>query len=276
MPDNQQPPIDHTQHLVEPDARPDLSSIPSRFGEDEWKSPAKKLRARLHKQLQEQQNLLFAEHKRAVLVVLQAPDAAGKDSTIRRCFGVLNPQRCRTHSFVKPNRRERDHDFLWRIHFRTPGRGKIGIFNRSHYEAVLIEKVKSLVSEEQIQARYDHINAFEKMLHDEGTTIIKFYLHISRAYQKRRFERRLRRADKRWKFSKNDLSEREYWDDYMAAYEQVFARCSPGFAPWYIVPAERRWYRDVVILRALLDKMQSMHLQLPRPDISLKSVTIPD
>ncbi|MBD3346627.1 MAG: polyphosphate kinase 2 family protein [Chitinivibrionales bacterium] len=268
--------IDANQYKVKAVKGPHLTAIPSRAGKDSWKKPYKKIRSDLRNQLVELEELLYANGDRAILVVLQAMDACGKDSTIRRCFGKLNPQRCRTHSFKEPSRREKAHDFLWRIHYRTPARGTIGILNRSHYESVLVEKVKNLAPENVIEKRYDHINAFEKMLADEGTIVIKFYLHASKQYQKQRLERRLRRPDKRWKFNKNDLVERTRWDEYSQAYEEVFDRCSTPFAPWYIIPAERRWYRDVIILKTMVEHLQALQLKLPEPDVDPESIIIPD
>lgn len=268
--------IDKKRYRVEPGSDVQLSDCPSRVGEDEQKQLAKKVSSQLAGQLTELQDLLYADRSRAVLVVLQAMDACGKDSTIRRCFGMLNPQRCRTHSFKQPTRLEQWHDFLWRIHYRSPAKGIIGILNRSHYEAVLVEKVKRLAPADVIEKRYHHINAFEEMLADEGTTIIKFYLHASKPYQKERLERRIRRPDKRWKFNVNDLNERAYWEDYMRAYEAVLRRCSTNHAPWYIVPAERRWYRDLVIMQTLVEHLRALNLKMPEPEIDLESVTIPD
>ncbi|MBD3320868.1 MAG: polyphosphate kinase 2 family protein [Chitinivibrionales bacterium] len=269
-------PLHTPDYRVTPGTQPRLEHIPSRAGENTWKGPAKKMRADLRTHLVNLHNILYAEGGRGILVVLQAMDACGKDSTIRRCFGMLNPQRCRTHSFKQPDRREKKHDFLWRIHYRAPARGTIGIFNRSHYESVLVEKVKNLAPPEIIEQRYEHINAFEAMLADEGTEVIKFYLHASKAYQKERLERRLRRPDKRWKFNKNDLAERKWWDDYMRVYEETFRRCSSTHAPWYIIPAERRWFRDAAILKILVERIEALGLELPRPDLDLQSITIPD
>ncbi|MFW6114267.1 MAG: PPK2 family polyphosphate kinase [bacterium] len=268
--------IEKTWYKVEPDDEVKLSGIPSYVGEDSQKTSYDSTHARLSRQLTELQDLLYADQSQALLVVLQAMDACGKDSTIRRCFGMLNPQRCRTHSFKEPTRHEQRRDFLWRVHARTPAKGTIGVFNRSHYEAVLVEKVRELSPPHVIEKRYHHINGFEAMLADEGTTVIKFYLHAGKQYQKKRLERRIRRPDKRWKFNRNDLTERRYWDDYMRAYENVFSRCSTERAPWYIVPSERRWYRDIVIMQTLVEHLRALNLKMPQPDIDLESITIPD
>ena len=169
---------------------------------------------------------------------------------------------------------EQRHDFLWRPHRETPARGMIQVFNRSHYEDVLVARVKELVPRKVWKRRYDHINAFEKLLTDEGTAILKFYLHIGKDYQKQRLERRLAKASKRWKFSESDLRERRRWEEYMTAYEEMLGRCSPAHAPWFVVPAERRWYRDLVITQALVDTLESMELQIPETDLDPEKVEI--
>src|SRR5262245_50233612 len=211
---------------VEPGSKVKLSKI--KTDEDGGLSKAEtdaefeKLRSRLV-DLQER---LYAEHKRALLVVLHAMDTAGKDSTIRAIFSGVNPQGCSVTSFKGPSTIERSHDFLWRVHIAVPARGMIGVFNRSHYEDVLIVRVHGLVPEKQWRGRYDHINAFEELLHDEGITVRKFYLHISKEYQKQRLLKRLENPKKLWKFDPNDLKEREFWDDYQEAYEEALSRCS--------------------------------------------------
>jgi PPK2 family polyphosphate:nucleotide phosphotransferase len=234
------------------------------------------VRTDLRKQLASSQETLYADHRHAILVVLQAMDASGKDSTIRRCFGELNPQYCRTHRFKQPSMSEMDHDFLWRIHYRTPARGTMAILNRSHYESVLVEKVKHLAPDVLIGKRYDHINAFERMLTDEGTMVIKFYLHVSKRYQKQRLKRRLTRPDKQWKFSENDVRERALWDDYMRAYEEALTRCSTDHAPWYVIPSESRVFRDIIILKIMVDHLRSLDLKLPQLTIDPDSIDIPD
>ena len=261
---------------VRPGTNVSLDNVPSRQGDSSFKAEAKKRTGGLQEELKQLLDKLYATRERAVLIVLQAMDAAGKDSTIRRCFGPLNPQRVTTSSFRQPSRCERRHDYLWRIHMCAPKTGTIGIFNRSHYEAVLIEKVKEIVPVARIEKRYNHLNAFEHMLADEGTTVLKFYLHVSKAYQKKRLERRLRRPDKLWKFSKNDVPERRYWNDYMRAYEELFSRCSTNHAPWFVVPSERRWYRDLVITEILVRTMRSLDPGYPQSTIDPDSITIPD
>ncbi|MBT8484983.1 MAG: polyphosphate kinase 2 family protein [Phycisphaerales bacterium] len=228
----------------------------------------------LTERLAELQELMYAEGKHALLIVLQAMDAAGKDSTIRHVFGPVNPQGCRVASFKVPTSLERRHDFLWRVHRAVPPLGSFGIFNRSHYEDVLVVRVKKLASPRVWKARFDHINAFERLLTDNGVAILKFYLHISKGYQKRRFERRLERPDKRWKFNVGDLEDRARWGAYRTAYEEVFRRCSTTHAPWYVVPAERRWYRNLVVAQAAVNALEKLKMRTPKPDFDPASIRI--
>ncbi len=262
------------RYRVEPGSRVRLKSFPTddrgHLDKPEGVAGLQKVRERLVA-LQE---LLYAEGHHAVLVVLQAMDAGGKDSTIRSVFSALNPQGCKVVSFKAPNDVERRHDFLWRIHENTPRLGYIGVFNRSHYEDVLIARVKNLVPEKRWRARYDHINAFEEMLHDEGTTVIKFFLHISKDYQKRRLERRLADPAKHWKFDPSDLAERERWDEYQAAYEEALERCSTKHAPWYVIPAERHWYRNLLVATALAETLESLDMHYPKPTFDPKQIVI--
>jgi PPK2 family polyphosphate:nucleotide phosphotransferase len=230
------------------------------------KKEAKKALKHLRERMADLQERLWAEQKRSVLLVLQAMDTGGKDSTIRKVTAGLNPQGCHVYGFKAPSKNELAHDFLWRVHREVPRRGTIGIFNRSHYEDVLIVRVHGWASPETIDARYDHINAFEKLLHDEGTRIVKVMLNVSKAYQRDRLVRRLENPDKHWKFNPADLKERALWSDYMDAFDVAVARCSTEYAPWYIVPAENRWYRDLTVARLLVDTLESMDPQFPAPD----------
>lgn len=218
------------------------------------------------KRLNDLQERLYAEGKQSLLLVLQAMDTAGKDSTIRKVMGDLNPQGCRVTSFKAPSKEELSHDFLWRIHDHAPAKGMIGVFNRSHYEDVLIVRVHGWASPALIEQRYGHINAFEKLLADHGTRIVKVMLNISKDYQRDRLLRRLQRPDKLWKFNPGDLKERARWDAYMNAYETVLQRCSTSYAPWYVIPAENRWFRDLVISQVLVDTLEAMNPQYPEPD----------
>ncbi len=212
------------------------------------------------------QELLYAEGKHKVLVVLQATDTGGKDGVIRHVFRGVNPQGVKVASFKVPTPKELAHDYLWRIHQQTPGRGEITIFNRSHYEDVLVVRVKGLVPPEVWARRYEHINAFEKLLADEGTTILKFFLHISKDEQRERLEKRLARPDKHWKFNPGDLKDRALWEDYQEAYEAVLSRTSTPWAPWYIVPANRKWYRNLVIGTVLVETLKGLEMAYPEPD----------
>ena len=215
--------------------------------------------------LDELQEKLYAERTRSLLVVLQAMDAAGKDSTVRRVFGGWNPQGVRVWNFKTPSKKELAHDFLWRVHKRCPGAGYVGVFNRSHYEDVLIVKVHGWKSPDAIDRRYGHINNFEALLADRGTRVLKIMLHVSKAYQLGRLRRRLRRPDKHWKFNPEDLAERARWPDYQRAFEAALSRCSTEAAPWYVIPAEKRWFRDLAIRQLLVETLEDMNPKFPEP-----------
>ena len=233
----------------------------------------------LEQQRQRLKNLqerLYAEHKRSLLVVLQAMDTGGKDGTIKHVFGGLNPQGCQVWSFKKPSDEELNHDFLWRYHQRTPLRGMISIFNRSHYEDVLVVRVKQLVPENVWRERYHLINEFEHLLTLNNISVIKFFLHISKDEQKRRLESRPQDPDKHWKFSSNDLKERVFWDDYQAAFEDMINNCSTAHAPWYVVPANNKWYRNLVVARTIADSLEAMNPQYPPAESGLENIVVPD
>ncbi len=206
----------------------------------------------------ELQEALYAESRRALLVVLQARDTGGKDGAIRHVFGLVNPMGLEITSFKAPTPQELSHDFLWRVHQRVPPRGMIGLFNRSHYEDVLVVRVRGIVPPDVWRARYDQINAFERHLADNHVTILKFCLHISREEQRRRLVERLRDSDKNWKFNPGDLKEREYWDDYTAAYADAIRLTSTEWAPWYIVPADRKALRDVLIAQVVVETLERL------------------
>jgi PPK2 family polyphosphate:nucleotide phosphotransferase len=231
---------------------------------------------RLTLELSELQRVLYAEGKHSVLVVLQAMDTGGKDGTIRHVFGPLNPQGVQVSSFKTPTAEELAHDFLWRIHSKTPKKGMIRIFNRSHYEDVLITRVHNLVPRKEIEARYDQINAFEKHLVDNGTTILKFCLNISKDEQKERLEARLARPDKNWKFSSADVEERKLWNDYQRAYEKALSKCSTPWAPWFVIPANRKWYRNYAISRIVLESLEGLKCRYPEPEEGLEQIVIGD
>lgn len=257
------------QYRVVPGSPVDLASCEASFGGDLSRKDGKRQLEILTKSLRDLQELLYAEHRQKILIVLQGIDTSGKDGTIRSVFGKVNPQGTKVVSFKVPTTRELDHDYLWRIHPHTPGKGEIVIFNRSHYEDVLAVRVHDLMPKSVWGKRYDHINAFERLLTDEGTVILKFYLHISKQEQAKRFLARLDRPHKRWKFSPGDLEEREYWDVYMQAFEDMLNRTSTEDAPWYVVPSNQKWYRNLVVASVIVEKLQSLGMQFPEvvPDI---------
>ncbi len=239
---------------------------------DLGKSRSKKLLAEEQERLAALQYRLYAEGKRALLACLQGADASGKDGTIRHIFSGINPQGCRVQSFKEPTGHELDHDFLWRVHMWAPERGQITVFNRSHYEDVLIVRVRGLVPEEVWRGRYSLINGFERLLADRGTKTLKFFLHISKEEQLRRFERRLKDPSRHWKISEADYAEREYWDDYITAFEDALSRCSTDKAPWFVIPANNKWARNVIIARILREAMEDMDPQMPEPTVDLKEI----
>jgi PPK2 family polyphosphate:nucleotide phosphotransferase len=228
----------------------------------------------LEEELHGLQERLYAEGERSLLVVLQAIDAGGKDGTIKHVFGGLNPASCRVVSFKVPSEEERSHDFLWRVHAKAPAKGEVVVFNRSHYEDVLVVRVHSLVPEDVWRPRYDLINDFEANLAAAGTRIVKLYLHISKEEQAERFQARLDDPSKRWKFRKGDLAERERWDDYRAAFEEAISRTSTDAAPWYVVPADRKWYRNWAVSRILCETLTDMDPQYPPAEEDLAGVVV--
>ncbi|HYM40962.1 MAG TPA: polyphosphate kinase 2 family protein [Thermoplasmata archaeon] len=230
--------------------------------------------ADLREKLDPLQELLYAEHQHKVLVVLQGMDTSGKDGTIRRVFEGVNPQGVRVARFREPTPEESDHDFLWRAHKQVPAKGEIVIFNRSHYEGVLVERVHQIVPKEVWKRRYQEINDFERLLAEDGTAVLKFYLNIDADEQKRRLQARLDDPSKNWKFSSNDLPERRLWAEYMKAYEEALERTSTRWAPWFLVPSNHAWYRDLVVCRILVDTLQGLKMRYPRPAVDLKSIVI--
>lgn len=213
------------------------------------------------------QERLFAEQKHPILVVLQGIDTSGKDGTIRHVMSALNPQGCRIAGFGVPTAVESAHDYLWRVHAQTPATGEIVVFNRSHYESVLVVRVHQLVSETLWRPRFDQINAWEQLLAAEGTTIVKFFLHIDQDEQRQRLQARYDDPTKHWKFKMGDLEERKLWDQYMAAYEDVLSRCSTEAAPWYVVPANRKWFRNLAIGEILADRIDALKPAYPVIDL---------
>lgn len=249
---------------------------PGFSGDLQKKSDAKAQLERNVERLRDLQQVMWAQGEHALLIVLQALDAGGKDGVIRHVMSGVNPQGCQVTSFKVPTEEELEHDYLWRIHKATPRRGYIGIFNRSHYEDVLVVRVHNLVPEDVWQQRYEQINHFERLLADSGTTILKFFLYISKDEQKERFEARLRDPRKNWKFSVKDVKERGYWDDYVRAYEDALGRCSTPWAPWYIVPANRKWYRNLVISRIIVETLEKLDMHYPPPLPDADTIVVPD
>jgi PPK2 family polyphosphate:nucleotide phosphotransferase len=235
---------------------------------DGGKAAAEKESVALSKRLEDLQELLYASREHRLLVVLQGMDTSGKDGTIRHVMRGFNPAGTRVASFRKPSEEELDHDYLWRVHRQVPAKGEVTVFNRSHYEDVLVVRVHSLVPKSVWKKRYDQIKAFEQMLVDEGTVILKFFLHISRDEQRRRLQARLSDPTKRWKFQHGDLEERELWDEYQKAYEDAIEKTSTEDAPWYIVPADHKWYRNHLVASVLASALEGLHLKYPEPDLS--------
>ncbi len=264
------------QYIIPPNTVIDLNSLPTRGGDaadadrDETEHAFKELR----KELRDWQYKLYAEGKRKMLIVLQALDAGGKDGTIRNVFQGVNPQGVRVSSFKAPTKDELAHDFLWRIHQETPANGMIRVFNRSHYEDVLIVRVQDLVPESVWRPRYDHINNFERLLVDSNTTILKFYLHISKEEQRERLQDRIDRPEKNWKFESGDLKQREKWDDYQEAFEELFLRTSTDIAPWYVIPADQKWYRNYAIMKILVEQFRELDPKFPPAEEGIEGTVI--
>lgn len=263
------------RYRVKPGSKVDLSKIEPRktVGVND-KDEGKALVVANREHLNDLQYTLYAENRRSVLIVLQGMDTGGKDGTIRHVMTGINPQGCKVHSFKAPSTNELDHDYLWRIHARVPPKGEIGIFNRSHYEDVLIVRVHNLVPKKVWSKRYEQINRFERNLAETGTTILKFFLYISKDEQKERLEERLADPDKHWKFNPGDLSERKLWDDYIKAYEAVLSKTSKPYAPWFIVPADRKWFRNIVVSEILKETLEDMDLKLPKPAFDVEGMKV--
>lgn len=265
--------------------RPITRTTPIRIGDREARRPSKTPRGdalkkktkALLERLTELQARLYAESERSLLVILQGRDTCGKDGTIRRVFDAVNPQGCVVTSFKKPSDLELSHDYLWRIHHAVPAKGTIGIFNRSHYEDVLVVRVRELVPRSVWTKRYQQINDFERMLGENGVTILKFFLHISREEQKERLLARLAEPSKQWKFNEGDLGERALWDRYTGAYRDALAKCSTPWAPWYIVPADKKKTRDYLVAQTVVETLARMAPRYPSvgDDIAKLKESIP-
>ena len=268
--------INTDRFRVEPDRDVTLSDWDPDTDDGLSKRELKDLVGELNNELEALQELLYAESKHKILLVLQATDTGGKDGTIRHVFDKTNPQGVKVASFKKPTDEELAHDYLWRIHRHAPASGEIAIFNRSHYEDVLVVRIHNYVPEERWSRRYDHIKGFEQLLVDEGTTVIKIFLHISKAEQKQRLQDRLDEPDKTWKFSKGDLDEREHWDDYQEAFRVMLERTSTESAPWYVVPANNKRFRNLVISQILVDTLAGLKMAFPAAEDGLKGIKIDD
>ena len=261
-------------HRIAPGSALDLGAIDPADTGGIQKAAAKEETRALNRRLEELQELLYAEGKHKVLIVLQAMDAAGKDGTIRHVFDRLNPQGVKVASFKKPTSRELAHDYLWRIHEHTPATGDITIFNRSHYEDVLIVRVLGLAPEERWSRRFHHIRAFEQLLVDEGTTILKFYLHISKEEQRKRLQARLDDPSKHWKFDVGDLDQRKLWDNYRTAYEAAITETTTDAAPWFVIPAEHKWFRNLAISRILVNALEGLDMTYPEQTEDLSGIVV--
>ena len=267
-----------SSHRIKPGKSPKIHKIDTAATAD-WSKGREAGEARmleLNRELEALQELLYAEGKHRILIVLQAMDTGGKDGVVRHVFEGVNPTGVRVASFKQPSTLELSHNYLWRYFQQLPKRGEIVIFNRSHYESVLVERVHEIVPKRVWKRRYGHIAEMEQALADEGTTILKFFLHISKEEQKRRLQARLDDREKLWKFSLGDLAEREHWESYMEAYEEAIEQTSSEDAPWYVIPADKKWYRDLVISQIIVDTLKRLDMKYPKPASGLDSVVIPD
>lgn len=260
---------------VPPGTSVNLSDFDQRyvFGDHDKKSAYKQIKENA-KAMADLGYRLYAEDRRSILLVLQGMDTAGKDGTIRNVMRGLNPQSCEVHPFKKPTAEELEHDFLWRVHKVTPRRGNIGIFNRSHYEDVLVVRVHNIVPPDVWGERYELINSFEKLVTAAGTTIVKCFLHISKEEQRERLQARLDNPDKLWKFNKGDLDERKLWDKYQEAYEVALTRCNTDYAPWHIIPSDRKWNRNLIVSNLLRKTLEDLNPQFPEPEKDLAGITV--
>jgi PPK2 family polyphosphate:nucleotide phosphotransferase len=261
------------QFIVEPGAKLRLGKIdPAYSGKHKSRETAAKATATQVARMDQLQYLLYADGSRSLLIVLQGLDAAGKDGTVRHLFAGMNPQGTSVASFKEPTKEELAHDFLWRVHSRAPAKGEVVIFNRSHYEDVLVVRVHKTVPRSVWSKRYDQINSFEKLLHENGTCILKFFLHISADEQLERFRQRLEDPERRWKISDSDYSERKLWPKYMAAYEEAIAETSTKQAPWYVIPSNHKWFRNLAISQIVADAMDGMGLKLPPARVDIAAI----
>ena len=258
---------------VRPESRIALSGIDSDFtGKHPDKARAAIEMKRDDRRLGDLQYLLYAEHQRSLLIVLQGMDASGKDGTIRHVFGALDPQGARVHAFKEPSREEADHDFLWRAHTYAPAKGELAIFNRSHYEDVLIVRVHDLVPESVWSKRFELINEFERNLALSGTTILKFYLHITAEDQRKRFEKRLNDPKRQWRIDEADYKERAYFKQYIRAYDDVLNKTSTAHAPWFVIPSRRKWFRNLAVSKIVVETLKSFDMTFPPPAVNIEEI----
>jgi PPK2 family polyphosphate:nucleotide phosphotransferase len=261
--------------IVKPGTKVKLSDVdPDDTAGIKNKGEALEVVERNRLKLEELHTLLYAENKHSLLIVLQGMDASGKDGTIRHVMNGINPQGCEVTSFKVPSAEELDHDFLWRIHKAVPPKGDIGIFNRSHYEEVLVVRVHNLVPREVWSERYKQINRFEQILSENQVKILKFFLHISKDEQKKRLRERLADPAKNWKMSLQDLKERELWKDYMEAYEDALTECSTEWAPWFIIPANNKWFRNLAVSEIIIEALESFDMKYPKLSFDPRKVVI--
>ncbi len=267
------------RYLVKPGSKVDLGKIDpgeKALFEDGDKEDGQEAMEELLDELRQLQKVLYAESKHRVLIVIQAMDTGGKDGCVKSVFPSVDPQGITVCPFKKPSEEELAHDFLWRVHAKVPRDGQLVVFNRSHYEDIIAVKVKKLFPEQVWKRRFQHVIDFERMLAEEGTTIVKIYLHISKEEQKERLESRLANPDKHWKFNPDDLMDRALWKNFMAAYEDLLPRTSTAHAPWYVVPANRKWYRNLVVARIMVDTLKKLDMKYPEIDWDPASMSVGD
>jgi len=262
-----------TMFRVKPGSQVDLGKVDAGFRDKHESHEHARPEIESYRQkLCDLQYLMYAENRRSLLICLQGRDAAGKDGTINHVLGAMNPQGCSVTGFKVPSTEEAAHDFLWRYHRAAPGRGRIGIFNRSHYEEVLVQRVHNMVPREVWSKRYGHINDFEKSLAENGTHILKFYLHIDPQEQLARFRQRLDDPHRHWKISDGDYAERPFWDAYTEAFEAALGKCSTDHAPWFIIPANHKWFRNLAISRIVVETLQALNMQFPAPTVDIEEI----
>lgn len=263
----------YKEFMVAPGAKIHLDEIDAEFKDkhESHEAAAPEIEKDLQK-LRDLQFRLYAEGKQSLLICLQAMDAAGKDGTVNHVLSAMNPQGCSVHGFKQPSAEEAAHDFLWRIHKACPARGRVAIFNRSHYEDVLVVRVHDLVPKPVWSKRYDQINAFERLLADNNTRVLKFYLHITADEQLRRFKQRIDDPARHWKISEGDYAERPYWNDYQKAYETALSRCSTPHAPWFVIPANHKWFRNLAVARIMVQALEDMDPRFPAPTVDMTDI----